>query len=89
MSHYIYHSDLPETAPRDPEIPEGKEKKGISRRMARILYACLFIAIAGLSFAAVVFLSGTFISEDGTNGSNTAWKASASYSVTMRSDLSF
>ncbi len=46
----------------------------------RILCICLFIAVAGLAFAAVIFLSGSFISTDEPDNANTTWKASASCS---------
>ena len=87
MSNYIYYSDLPETSSHIPEVPTDKKKKGMPRRIISILCICLFIAIAGLAFAAVVFLSGSFVSEDETNDTNAAWEVSASCSEITGSDL--
>ena len=80
MSNYIYHSDLSETAVHVPEVPTDDKKKEKPHRGMRILCICLFIAVAGLAFAAVIFLSGSFISTDEPDNANTTWKASASCS---------
>lgn len=87
MSNYIYHSDLPEAASHVPDVPADEKKKRTTQRIARILYGCLFITVAALVFAAVIFLSGSFASADESTDSNAAWKASASCSEITRNDL--
>lgn len=78
MSKYIYHSNLPETPQIQDKPPEDKKKESF-RHNIRILCICLFIAVAALAFAAVLFLRGSYSSIDEYNNDNSTNKASTAW----------
>ena len=85
MSNYIYHSNPPET-PQIPDMPQEDKKKGSFHRNIRIFCICLLIAVAALTLAAVVFLSGSYSSINEYNDDNSAGNASTAWIETSRTD---
>ena len=86
MSNYIYHSNPPET-PQIPDMSREDKKKGSFRRNIRIFCICLFLAVAALTLAAVLFLSGSYSSIDEYNDDNSAGNASTAWIETSRTDF--
>ncbi len=72
VSNYIYQSDLPETP--DSENVTQKEKENRKPNRVRILYICLFVIVAVLTFTSILFLSG-FISVNKDSSSTPAGSA--------------
>ena len=69
VSNYIYQSDLP-----DSENVTQKEKENRKPNRVRILYICLFVIVAVLTFTSILFLSG-FISVNKDSSSTPAGSA--------------
>ena len=85
MSNYIYHSNPPET-PRIPDMSREDKRKGSVRRNIRISCICQSLAVAALTLAAVLFLSGSYSSIDEYNDDNSAGNASTAWIETSRTD---